>query len=40
MPQFYYDWNLWWLEMWHDNPLLFWGAVALAFVLVLLPRRH
>lgn len=40
MPTWLYDWNLWWLNFWNDNPYAFWICTLLALLLVLLPRRR
>lgn len=39
MPDWYYNWNVEWLDWWRDHPFVFWGAVAGIIALELLSYR-
>lgn len=35
MPEFLRDWNLWWVDYLTDNPVVFWGLLALVVGLTI-----
>ena len=40
MPQFIYDWELWWLNYWHTHPLLFWAIVIVGSAGMIFTSRR
>ncbi len=40
MPQFLYDWQLWWIDFWMAHPVIFWSVVIISGVATILLRRR
>lgn len=38
MPEWIYDWNLWWLNFWNDHPEIFLLSLATAVAAALFVR--
>lgn len=35
MPQFIYDWELFWLNYWHAHPILFWSIAGVGVAVAI-----
>lgn len=40
MPQWLYDWNLWWIDFWRDNPIIFYSVLGVILALYLFAQRY